>query len=169
MSGCLLAFLIVLGLMIVGGGVVGFLIYQKIGGFVGAAKDIVVEVQAAQKAPGTKELRKLGCEQASAFDGKKLLKIVQRMEDEVAKQQGREPKKVDDKNAGVYVYCKNTMGTTPTCDEVAQAYVKAASPTDGFVATVAQVAETKCSGSYSADGKHLGEAQAPELPSGGDE
>lgn len=165
MSGCLIAFLVVLGLFVVGGGIVGFLIYRKIGGFVGAAKDMVVEVQAAQKAPGTKELRKLGCEQAIALDGKRLLAIAQRMEDEVARQDGHTPKKLDDKDAGTYVYCKNDRGDDLGCDQVAETYVSAVSPADPFVVNVSRKGQSTCSGSYSAAGKRIGDATAPELPS----
>jgi hypothetical protein len=168
MGGCLIAFLVVFGLFIVGAGVAGFLIYRKVGGFVGAAKDMVVEVQAATKAPGTKELRKLGCEEAVALDGRKLLKIAQRMEDEVAKQQGREPKKVDDKEVTTYVYCKNNVGDELTCDEIAKTYVDAVHPDQQFVVSVTRLNQNKCSGSYAADGKHLGDAEAPEIPSAGE-
>lgn len=164
MSGCLLAFLIVLGLFVLGGGITAFLIYREFGSFFGAAHDAMLEVQKAQKAPGTKELRSLGCEEAMVVDGKKLLAIGQRVEDEVAKRQNRTAKKLEDKSIGVVVYCKNTIGETPTCDKVASSYVGAVSPTESFVVSVMHLGDTECSATYSSDGKKTGTAEVPTLP-----
>lgn len=166
MSGCLLAFLIVLGLFVVSGAVGAFLIYREFGEFVGAAGEAMAEVTKGQKAPGAKEIRALGCEEASVIDGARMVAIAQRVENEMAKRDHREPKKLPADTVSTIVYCKNNLGKTPTCDEVAKTYVDAASPSDPFVVNVNHLNVNECSTSYSKDGKETGKATVPDLPSG---
>lgn len=166
MHGCLLAFFIALGVGVVA--VIGFgiYLYKEFGTLMGGIGEVAAVMLEAQNAPGTAELRGIGCDQAYAVDTVKLQNAIQKVEDEVAKKEGRAPKKVDImKQGGRLVGCTVTGTKTPTCEEVASTYVRAASPSEPFIVNVSrQHGGASCAERYSADGKSLGRADQIDIP-----
>jgi hypothetical protein len=119
MSGCMIALLVVVGLCVVGGLVIGLIVWRvatseegkKIVNAVSSGAQMAVE---AQNAPGTAELRALGCAQAMVMDAAKV--------QELAAQFGDAGPKAN----GLIVTCNvSRAGKAPTCDDVATTYVKA--------------------------------------------
>jgi len=165
MSGCLLAFLIVGGLFLVsaiGGGVWFYVSFKD---FVDATGDMMGVVVEARNAPGAKEVRDLGCKEAVAIDMAKLSKVAQRFEDAIAKREGREPKQLAlDESAEYFVQCNQPTGKV-TCEEVAKAFIEAVEPDGRIVASVSGRSGSKeCTESFDKNGKSLGKAEAPNLP-----
>lgn len=123
----------------------------------GALGDSVKIMAEAQSAPGTDELRALGCDQAFALDPMKMAKIADRFTDAGAPPP-RTPSDIDR-----MVMCQvGAFGAAPTCDDAARAYVKGAAPTRSFTLSVQQQGSSRphCSGVYSPAG-------APVAPMGG--
>jgi hypothetical protein len=171
MSGCLLAFLIVLGLTIVGGGIGAWLIWREVGGLVGGVAEIAGIMADAAKAPGTKEMKSdAGCDEAFVVDVDKLTKAVNKMEAEIAKKEKRDPKPIEDftKDGTKYlVTCVVKKSDPPKCADVAKAYIDAAKPKDKFLVTVSkneQSGEAVCGEIYDENGKKLGTGKAPTIP-----
>lgn len=165
MSGCLLAFLIVLGLGVIVTAGVGFWMWREFGALAGGIKDLANVTLEAQSAKGTTELKSLGCDPAMAIDIKRLTDAVNRVEAEIAKKEGRAPrpmKGTDD--ATTYVNCKAKAGKSITCEEVMKTYVDAADPSDNFVVTVTDGREASCAERYSPDGKRLGPGSMIDIP-----
>lgn len=165
MSGCLLAFLIVGGLFLVGGVGAGLWFYFAFKEFVDASGEMMSVVLEARNAPGAAEVRDLGCKEAVVLDMKKLSKVAQRFEDEIAKREGREPKSLKiDESASHYVQCNQPKGKV-TCQEVADAFVEAVSPKGRFVASVSgSSGKNQCTESFDETGKNLGKADSVNLP-----
>jgi len=165
--GCLIALAIVGGLMalVVGVAAIGIYSFSKspqgkaVFGAIGDMSEIITE---AQKAPGTKEVRGLGCSQAMAMDVDKLTKIMARFD------AGGGPPPQFSK----MVVCQvGLLGTPPTCDAVARTYVDAAGPPDrGFAVSVQKgtgKAQTVCSTLYEPDGtkvRDLAPGSTPSIP-----
>lgn len=166
MHGCLIAFFIALGVGVLA--VIGFgiYLYKEFGTLVGGIGEVAAVMLEAQSAPGTSELRGIGCDQAYAVDTVKLQKAIQKVEDEVAKKEGRAPKKVDImKDGGKLVGCTVTGTKMPSCDEVASTYVSATSPGEPFMVNVSRKnSGASCAERYSADGKSLGKALPVDIP-----
>ncbi len=156
MSGCLLAFLVVFGVFIVGGGIAGFFIYRT---FVGPFKEMMAVVQEGQNAPGTDALRAAGCKQASAMDSEKLFKVVSEFADKFGAKSGQ----LKPPDAPTTVLCTLEPSKELTCDQVAEKYVSAAAPKDKFSVMVQEHGSgsqhnSKCSYLYDASGTRLGDA-----------
>lgn len=171
MSGCLIAFLVVGGLFLVSliGGGIWF--YSQFSGFVGATGDMAKLMMDAQNAPGTKDMKKAGCTEAFALDIKKMGKVIQRFEDEMAKREHRKPKDVASdvtKDGGSHMLiCKKTIGEAPTCAKVAKAFIDSQSPSDTVTVTVEAGGVQKCTERFDSDGKSLGAGKAVNIPSSG--
>ncbi len=165
MSGCLLAFLIVGGLFLVSAIGGGIWFYVSFKDFVDATGDMMSVVLEARSAPGTNEVRELGCADAVALDMKQLTKVAQRFEDAVAKREGREPKELElDGEATHFVQC-TTSAESITCADVAKTFIKAVKPNGKIVVGVQTSGGRKqCTESFDEDGKSLGKATAPDLP-----
>ena len=117
---------------------------QHVMGAVGDAVNLAAE---AQTAPGTNELRQLGCEQAMALDMAKMQKLLASMSD-AGPPPGSTPSDIEK-----MVMCQsNGYGVMPTCDAAAKAYVKGASPRKKFMLSVQQHNKANCSGVYAPDG-----------------
>jgi hypothetical protein len=120
---------------------------QNVLGAIGEAATIMAE---AQSAPGTSELRALGCEQAMAIDPAKMMKIADRLADAGAPPSAAAP------DVSRIVMCQvSAFSVAPTCDDAARAYVRGASPTGKFVLTVqkgSSGSNKHCSGVYSSSG-----------------
>ena len=120
---------------------------QNVLGAIGDAATIMAE---AQTAPGTNELRALGCEQAMAIDPAKMMKIADRFADA-----GTTPPSATPPDVDRIVMCQvGAFGSAPTCDDAAKAYVRGASPRGKFVLTVQKGSSNnkQCSGVYSSAG-----------------
>lgn len=154
-TGCLVAIIVVLVFFGSIAAIVIFVGYkvsqdkdvQNVLGAIGDAATIMAE---AQSAPGTSELRSLGCEQAMAIDPVKMMKIADRFADAGAPPPSSTPPDVDR-----IVMCQvGAFGSAPTCDNAAKAYVRGASPSKNFVLTVQKGSSSnkQCSGVYSPSG-----------------
>jgi hypothetical protein len=123
---------------------------QNVFGAIGDATKIMAEAQAA---PGTAELRALGCEQAMALDPVKLMKIADRFTDA-----GTAPPATPS-DVHMMVMCQvGAFGTPPACDDAARAYVRGASPSGKFMVSVQQGSSKnkQCTGIYSPSGTLVG-------------
>jgi hypothetical protein len=167
--GCLIALAIVgsLGLLSVIG--VAIAIYsiaqnedvRKIASAVGEGMEIMKE---AQTAPGTDELRKLGCDQAMVLDMQRLAKLAEGFHDGGTAMPPDMP--------GKLVMCiVRETSSAPTCAATSKAYLAAVpTPTKRFAVTVEaqQNKKTQCSEVYDPTGKSLGQfdkSTAPPVPS----
>jgi len=163
MSGCLIAFLVVLGLFIVGGGVAAFFVWKYFGKPIAAMAEVVKD---GQNAPGTKELRAAGCKDASAMDAKKLYTVLK----DFADQLGGDTKNMQEPDSPTIVLCTLKPSKEMTCDEVAETYTSAASPKDKFSVLVQKGKSQECSGLYDSSGKKIGEASSlPTIQTGNDD
>jgi len=125
----------------------------------GAIGDMTELVNEAQNAPGTKEVRGLGCTQAMAMDVDKMTRIMERFD-----AGGGPPAKFSK-----MVVCQvGVLGTPPTCDAVAHTYLAAAGPPDrGFAVSVTKgtgKASTVCSVLYEPDGTEVGDLAPGSTP-----
>jgi hypothetical protein len=162
MNGCLLAILIVGGIVVVIALVMGFVAYRfatspdgkKLVAAVSSGAALVAE---ATNAPGTTELRALGCSTPMVIDAEKIAAIAQAFGDAgTAKVEGDE---------GLAVVCGMNGGKPPTCDEVAETYVKAVGGTASasFAVSVGQSGgNPQCQGNYLANGKRAPSSGAHE-------
>jgi hypothetical protein len=122
--------------------------------------DIMKEAREAQNAPGTRELRKLGCEQASAMDMDRFGRL---LNDDAALKDDEEDEDAAFRRTSqmyrVMVSCQGGfLRTPPSCDDVAQTYVDAVGTVPGpFIVSVTNPKDPMhpCNGEYSADGTRL--------------
>lgn len=125
---------------------------------VGAVGETMRVMRKAQSAPGTKELRKLGCNQPMAMDLEDLARITQTMD--------RPPPP-----PGAFrtmVLCPVSLWSTPpSCEEVASTYVRAIGPSDrAFLVMVQQSGKQKphCSALFDGAGVLTGAIDDAEPP-----
>jgi hypothetical protein len=154
--GCLIAALVVGGLLILTVMIIGFFAYRYVqtdqgkaiwGAFTEAAKI----AENGMNAPGTAELRELGCKQAFVMDMGQIEKLGDAF-------RGMGAKPADKAPAGVMVMCTvGYLGKGPSCDLAAATYVKAlgGSATQPFMVMVKSQSSSKadCFSTYSEDGK----------------
>jgi hypothetical protein len=139
----------VLGLL--GIALIAFLVWRNPEGrrFVGLMGETVEIMRKAQKAPGTKELRALGCGQAMVLEMDDFLRIARQLD------AGGGPRPT----FGSLVMCAaRPWGTAPPCDDVAKTYLSGAGPQDrSFVVSVTQSGKSKpvCQALYDGAGSRL--------------
>jgi hypothetical protein len=157
-NGCLIAALIVGGILLVGVIVVAVGIYMVATSPAGmkamsAVGDGIEVTKEAMNAPGTPELRALGCQQAMVMDLEKIQGIVQKYSDDAA------PAKPATSKYRLQVSCQAGAGTAPSCADVADTYRKAVGkPAGKFVAIVQRSRNRRdCSKLYDVDGTDLGD------------
>lgn len=165
-NGCLIALAIVGGLAAVTVALIGFGLWRfantKEGKLVfGAIGDAARLAAEAQNAPGAKEVRELGCEQAMAFDMDQMNKLMERF-DASAPAEGT---KLVVCQVGVF------NKTPPTCDRVAHTYLAAAGPpARELLVTVNHTGGARsCSTMYDPTGKKirdLAPGSEPHVPLG---
>lgn len=156
--GCLIALAIFGGVIVLGvvGMVVGIVMFaksadgKKIIGIVGEGIEITQE---SLNAPGTSELRALGCEQAMVMDLEKFVTMASKYADAAV-----------DGGTGKFrlmVTCQKRIGSAPSCADVASTYVKAVgTPAGRFAVTVQRSGGARqCSRLYDVDGTDLGEVK----------
>ncbi len=163
MSGCLIAVLVLAALVVVGVIVVAIGAWQvmsspegkKIARVIGEGSKMAEE---ARTAPGTKELRKAGCQEAMVFDPTRMGDLIREIDEA-----GAPPKGDPGKEPRLIVCQVAPLGTPPTCDALAGTYVSAAKPTTPFHITVQKQggSQPKCSQAYTATGARAA------TPSGG--
>lgn len=159
-SGCLIAVMIVGGVVVLG--IVGSLIAAAVffssekGRNIASALGKGMEaMQAGIAAPGTDELRALGCSTAAVLKAGDLMEIVEPFFDAGSKEHPEEREKL-------MVMCRVDLGKPlPSCDEVAKVYVTAVGAAAApFVVAVQGQGSGKaaCSNAYT----ELGELIGPE-------
>lgn len=150
-TGCIIAIVVVLSFFGLVGGIVLYGAYklstnkdvQHVMSAIGEAAELATEAQAA---PGTNELRAIGCEQAMALDAAKMQKLMGSFMD------GGAPPPSAASDVDRIVMCQVGYGTAPTCDDAAKAYAKGASAHGKFMLTVQVSKRTTCSGIYGTGG-----------------
>jgi hypothetical protein len=124
---------------------------------VGAMGETIRIVQKAQKAPGTRELRAIGCKSAMVLDLDDFEKLMQRFDASTTR---AEPPPF-----GSMVACGvQPWSTPPACDAVAKTYVGAVGPRPKpFLVTVTKSGQQKalCSSLYEGDGSTSREIDDP--------
>ena len=167
--GCFIALAIVagVGLLVVGAGAFGIYRFahstqgKQVFGTIGDMAQLAAE---AQHAPGTKEVAALGCDTAMAMDMDRMQSIMHERFDASA----AAPSKFS-----MMVICQVGMfaKSSPTCDNVARAYVAAAGPpARGFAVNVQRSgggASPLCSTLYDSSGtkvKDLAPGSTPTVP-----
>jgi len=145
----------VLFLLVAGG--VGYVAYQasqdpNLRQAFEAAGDAIELVQEAQNADGMEELRNEGCDQALMLDLDKILDIAEKH----SKDENFERPETD---LDTVVVCNTKKSLA--CDELAEVYVDAADPSDGFIVIVQGpgAGEPRCRERFDDRGKSLGEFQ----------
>jgi hypothetical protein len=165
-NGCLIAMAVVGGLLLILGIFVAIGVYKfasskegkQLISIVGEGAKVMAE---AQTAPGTAELKKLGCKQPMVMSMERLAKIVQEINDAGSDDMG---------GVAVMVMCPvGLLDKPPSCDDAARTYVSAVpTPPGKFVVnvTVQGKNEPHCNNLYAPDGKRLGDfgGPTPNLP-----
>lgn len=152
-TGCIIALAAVLLFFVSVGGVMLFIGYKistnkDVQNVMGALGDVAQIAADAQSAPGTAELRALGCETAMALDAAKMQKLGASFLDAGAPTAPPEVNRI--------VMCQvNGFGTAPSCDDAAMAYVRGAAPAGKFMLSVQSNRKTACGGVYSPSGVML--------------
>ncbi len=122
-----------------------------------AVGDTAKLMQEAQRAPGTKELRALGCDPAMVVDTDRMIDVIQSFGD------GGPSPTLEDK---AMVTCAvGLLGDAPSCDDVARTYVRAVpEPGGSFIVQVQRQGggRPNCNGRYAADGSKLERAHGTE-------
>ncbi|HEY2512519.1 MAG TPA: hypothetical protein VGI39_16745, partial [Polyangiaceae bacterium] len=152
-SGCLIALgilgaLVVLGIAVIAFGLWRFSKSEDGKKFVdGVQKGYAASVE-AQAAPGTNELRTLGCNTAAVFDNEKLSKTWSYGDGGLKSSSQRDLRRT--------VVCGTSFTTDPPpCDQVAATYVRAVGPVaEGFVVMTSKAGHTTpiCQASFAPDG-----------------
>jgi hypothetical protein len=141
MSGCLIAALVVGGLVLLG--IIAFIVVVVV-----IAKKAVGIAQEGMNAPGSAEVRALGCDVGMVTD---LSKVGSMFGLDAGAFQG---------STQVMVICQmaSPQKTAPTCKEVAQAYMKAVTPPGRFTVQVSANGRQQpyCQEIFSEKGVHLG-------------
>jgi hypothetical protein len=160
MSGCMIAFIIVSVIGVVTGIVVGIAIYLVVTSSAGktAIKLVGEGTQLAQKglnAPGTTELRSLGCEQAMVLDMKDVGSMMNDVFD-AGVAAGGDAGSLD----GLMVTCTLSMRAAPVaCNDVARTYVTAVGGTASaqFTVTVKRQGDSRalCESTYDVSGAFM--------------
>lgn len=87
---------------------------------VGVLGDGYQLIKKARSAPGTRELRQMGCNEAMVMDADDLRRMLEKHVEDARADAGASP-------FGDYVYCKVSLLTKPlACNDVARKYVAAA-------------------------------------------
>ena len=156
MSGCIIALLVLAGVVVIGVALVAFgawRVYsspegQKLAKVVGDSAKLAEE---ARSAPGTAELRKSGCQEAMVMDTARMEALVRDFADASA------PKRAPGSPDKLVVCQVGSLGKTPACDSVARTFVGAAPPSSPFRVQVQVQGKSKatCEGNYAKDGTAL--------------
>lgn len=134
--------------------------YQNCDGckkFASLAMDGFQEIQAAMVAPGTDEMRALGCTEAMALDMKKFEAFIEAFDND-----GEPTEEKDPFLETTMVFCKRDSAFTPTgpeCDDLVAAYISGAQPLEEEeLAVVVQGQNSQsryCGAIYSGAGEYL--------------
>ena len=170
--GCLRALGIALGIVFVVTLVAAGLLYRYVQTPEGRkifvfAKGVTKVMAGGFTAPGAKELRALGCQQAIVVDGQDLDRVVDEAEDA-----GTPPEHVVVRASPVIVSCSvGLAGTSLTCVDVFKAYQAAVPPSARRVAVTVQSAGGKkiCDETFDPDGSSVTWPSASSKPTGAGE
>jgi len=154
--GCLVALLVaagVAGVALIAAAVAVYVIAKSPEGqkAIGALSEGVQATKESLTAPGTKELKALGCDTAMVVDVQRVTELIRKYADAGAN---------DPDDGRLLVLCKMTgPSNAPTCADVAAAYLRAVGTPAGRLAVQVQRRngkETVCSRLYDVDGEDLG-------------
>ena len=161
-SGCLIALAILGGLVVLGIAAIAFGLWRfsktEDGKALvdGVQKGYAASVE-AQSAPGTNELRTMGCATAAVFDNAKLAKTWSYGDGGLKTTTQRDLRRT--------VVCGTSFTTDPPpCDQVAATYVRAVGPVpEGFVVVTSKAGHTTpiCQASFSPDATRLSTSAPP--------
>jgi hypothetical protein len=147
-GGILLLFVAVIGV-----GVVRFLGTKEGKNVVTTVGEAAKIAMQAQSAPGTGEIRKIGCAQAAVMDARGWVRLAALASQDASVSENQAP-------ASVLVSCTgNVLRTPPTCDDVLHAYVVAVPPPPGRIFVQVRGPTDRhalCSNLYEADGTFVG-------------
>jgi hypothetical protein len=150
-NGCLIALGIVGGIFLFAGLVVAFFIYRFANSPDGKKiVSAVASISEAANAPGTKELRALGCKKAAVIDVGQLQAIADTFVDAGTAETGG--------HSRIAVTCTTSRGAmAPTCEQVAATYVGAVGRVSApFLAVVGpNGGPAECQQEYSEEGVRL--------------
>lgn len=159
-NGCVIALLVVASIILVGSAAIAFGIYKVATSKEGkAVLGVMGEAVEAQNAPGTEEVRALGCDQAMAMDIDKLGKMFQALD------AGAPPRDV----FSTMVICQVGVfdkAKAPSCDDVARVYRPAGHPKRPFMVMVQTQGDRKasCTAVYDVDGHKISDVDAGAAP-----
>ena len=160
--------LVFLGLVVLSMIVAGVVIYRlsqdpSVQKAFSAAKEGLSIYMDARSAPGTDEMRTLGCREAMAIDTHRLIAIV----NDIDAPDAAEPDPED--VVSPMLYCMVGWRSTLTCEKLVQAYVQAVP--DAPDEMIAQIEieglgdnESRCSGIYSREGEFLRSFDEEDMP-----
>ncbi len=168
-TGCWIALAVVGGLFVIGGGIAGYVVWSiaqdpDVKKAIGVVSGGLGLIKDAQTAPGTSELKRMGCQEALVFDVEKLFDFAEEHNPEKGKF------KRPQADIGALVLCQ-TPKKKLSCEDIAEAYVDAAEPDEEFAVTVSHTdAKRNCSERFDKNGKSLGSfasgsVPVPEIPS----
>jgi len=116
-----------------------------------AVEETAKVAEEGRKAPGAREVRKAGCQDAMVLDPAKLAQVMETMFDAGV---GGAPGEAS-ADGPVHVICQvGALGQAPECDALARVYVAAAHPTEAFSVSVQKQGTSKavCAFLYSSSG-----------------
>lgn len=119
-----------------------------------AVGETTVIAEAAMKAPGTDELRALGCDTAMVMQLSDFAEMLEAITPDDALPAGTED--------ALMVICQLGIlgGDPPTCQEVADTYIAAAAPNQAFAVNVSKkTGNSVCDVEFTADGRPLEPAE----------
>ncbi len=166
-TGCLIALLAIVVFL---GSIAAVAIYigytisnnKDVQNVMGALGDVAQIALEAQNAPGTAQLRAIGCEQAMALDPIKMQKLGEKFLDGGPTPPANLPANLEVERI---VMCQvGAFGTPPTCDNAAKAYISGASPRKNFMLSVQSHKHTTCTELYSPTGTAIAAPPHGKLP-----
>lgn len=111
-------------------------------------------IVASQDAPGTQELRDLGCDQAMVLDPAVFFRMAAGFSEELADLEAEAAREGFPK---LFIICSTGGGAGISCSQVAETYVAAVGRAeDSFMAQVAAGGSDPCQEVFAADGTSLG-------------
>ncbi len=146
-------------LLIIGLGLSAYFVSTPTGkGLVKVASEGYQFFQEVTKAPGTDELRALGCQMATVVTVKQMSRLI-----EAVDKDSEQLRALRGAQVGAIVSCEiPASASLPNCDQVARTYVDAVKPSAAFAVSIRQAAAAEvdgqedepelCNGHYTANG-----------------
>lgn len=129
--------------------------------FIGSTRRFLASVERATVAPGTAEIRAIGCDQALALPLREAAGFISSFSEEFATDETLSNAAGDT----MWVQCRVELPAfeIPGCESVARAYGSAVAVDAPFIVVSGKPGTTICSGYYDADGVRLGALSQHDL------